>query len=180
MLLKQPHHPARLQVQVHIVEYRTGGQAGHGAHLAQQRVEEARPTQARISRIGTRKPFGTPFRVGSWLRLRWVLAMQSGSLSKPRRVYSSILRLCFGQVIHTICAVDFLADGLDLLFDGHIQRVEELEVAGLLSSLDHGLGQLDRTLAASSPVGAHNRVFGAGFHRSLADQLDFGRGIVLE
>jgi hypothetical protein len=41
--LEQPDNLAGFQVQINIVEDRAGGQAGHGAHFAQQRVEEARP-----------------------------------------------------------------------------------------------------------------------------------------
>ena len=41
------------------------------------------PTLARTSRTGTVNPVGAPFRFGSWLRLKWVFAMQMGSLSNP-------------------------------------------------------------------------------------------------
>ncbi len=37
------------------------------------------PTEARTSRTGMRKPLGAPYSAGSWLRLRWVLAMQMGN-----------------------------------------------------------------------------------------------------
>ncbi len=40
-LLEQADHPAGFQVEVHVVEDGAGGQAGHGAHLAAERVEEA-------------------------------------------------------------------------------------------------------------------------------------------
>lgn len=47
------------------------------------------PTLARTSRIGTTNPVGRPLRVGSCERERWVLAIQMGSLSKPRALYRS-------------------------------------------------------------------------------------------
>jgi hypothetical protein len=38
--LEQANYFTRFQVQVYIVEHRAGGQAGHGAHGAQQRIQE--------------------------------------------------------------------------------------------------------------------------------------------
>ena len=42
IVLEQPNHLAGFQVQIHIVEDGASGQAGHGAHLAEQRKEESR------------------------------------------------------------------------------------------------------------------------------------------
>lgn len=38
LVLEQAYHAARFQIQVDVIEYRTGGQAWHGAHLSQERV----------------------------------------------------------------------------------------------------------------------------------------------
>ena len=91
------------------------------------------------------------------------------------------LLLGFFGVFHAVSAVDFLADGFDLLFDaGALERVEEFEVAGFFAGFDHSLGQVCRALAAFHPVAGDDRIFSAGFDSAFADQFDFGRGVILE
>ena len=98
------------------------------------------------------KPVGAPFRVGSWLRLRCVLAMQMGSLSKPCRVYSSIFFSASGR--YSTPAPPYISRTMVSIFSLMLvsQRIEELEVAGLLAGRDDGLGQIDRARAALGPV----------------------------
>ena len=85
LTLEQSQYLAGLEVQVHIIEDRAGRQPRHGAHLAQQRVQEACADRgADIADRECGSPWAHPCRLGSWLKLRWVLAMHSGSLSKPK------------------------------------------------------------------------------------------------
>ena len=98
--------------------------------------------------------------------------MQMGSLSKPSSVYCLILLLGRGQVVHAVGAVDLGGDGLDLLLDRHVQRVEELEVARLLGRRDDGLGQLRAACAALRPDVADVGALGARRQRLLLDHLD--------
>ena len=58
--------------------------------------------------------------------------------------------------------VDLLRDRPDLVLDGEVQVVEELEVARGLGRPLHGLGQVDGTSASLGPVPAEDRVEGAG------------------
>ena len=84
-LLEQPNDLTGLKIDVDVFSGRMAGQAGHGAHVADQRVDEARAHAGAHFRIGRVKPVGAPLSLGSWERLRWVLAMQMGRLPKPLR-----------------------------------------------------------------------------------------------
>src|SRR5699024_3957269 len=59
---------------------------------------------------------------------------------------------CGRRVLHTVSAVDLGGDRLDLLPQPGLDRVEVQELARLLRSLSHRLGQLDRPGAAVSKV----------------------------
>ena len=105
--LEQTQDPAGLQVQIHIIEDRTGGQTGHGAHLAQQRVKETGPNRG--ADIADRDAEAL------WhaLQLRVVAQAQVGLGHAQRQVVKAQpgvevdLLFGLGQVIHAICAVDF-------------------------------------------------------------------------
>ena len=55
------------------------------------------PTEARMSRMSTRKPRGAPLRAASVLKERWVFAMHSGKSAKPSLVNCSILASASGE-----------------------------------------------------------------------------------
>ena len=106
--------------------------------------------------------------------------MHSGSLSRPCSVKSLILASALGQVVDAVGAVDPGGDGLDLLLDGGLERVEELEVAALV-------GAPSTTSAASwppsPPMGVdldRYSILGAGLHGFLAHDLDLGVAIEAE
>ena len=104
-----------------------------------------------------------------------------GAVVGVLRVGLEALRLLDSQrcPVNAVGAVDFLGDQLDALTQRHLQIVQELDVDRLLAGLDNGLSQLDRTLAAVTPVvglGAADTVLLA----ELLEQSDLGVGIGVE
>ena len=63
---------------------------------------------------------------------------------------------------------------------GNIQRIEELEIAGLLAGFDDCLSQSNGSLAAFHPMTRDNRVHGARFDGGLADHFHFGGCVIGE
>ena len=61
--LEQANHLAGLQIQVYVVIDRAGGQAGHGGHLANQRIQEACTDRGAdvTDRNGKARGAGSPF-----------------------------------------------------------------------------------------------------------------------
>ena len=81
--------------------------------------------------------------------------------------------------IHAVGSVNFLGDELDALTQRHLERIEELQIDGLVAGIDNGFGQLDGAFAAETPV------IGSGAADTLLlakplDQLDFCFGIGVE
>src|SRR5208282_4300506 len=83
-------------------------------------------------------------------------------------------------VFDSRAAVYLAHDALDLLLDRSFTGIEEVELAGLLASLDHGFAQGHGTGAALGPVVGDDGIFGSGRERGLAHQLDFGGRIGAE
>ena len=84
-----------------------------------------------MSRTGMRKPFGTPFRLGSAVKRQVRLGHAERQLVETQLGVQLDLLFGFGGIVHTVGAVDLLADRLDLFLDREFQRIEEFEVAGL-------------------------------------------------
>ena len=76
-------------------------------------------------------------------------------------------------------AVDLLGDQLDALVERRLEVVEEFEVVRLVGGLNHGLGQLNRPVAALEPVFGEGGQ-GAGLLGEATDHSDLAGGIRVE
>ncbi len=87
-------------------------------------VKNPAPANIRSSLIGTVKPVGRPFSVGSWERERGVFAIQIGMSANPSR--GRRLDLGFGLlfITHTGRPVHAAGNGFNLLLDGSRVRIE--------------------------------------------------------
>lgn len=81
------------------------------------------------------------------------------------------------RVVDAIGAVELLGDRFDLLLDGEVDVVEELERVRLLASCDDGLSELDRSGSALRPVVARDGSVSSGGESLLGDEGDFGVGV---
>lgn len=120
--LEQSDHLARFQIEVHIVEDRTSGQARHRAHGADERVQEARAhTRADIADGDTetsRRTLDLRFVGEGEVRLRHA----DGQFVEAEPCIEFDLRLGLGRVVHAIRAVE-LGDGFDLVLDCGLNRI---------------------------------------------------------
>src|SRR5450756_1507872 len=169
---EQADDAAGLDVDVDVDGSRPLGQARHGAHLAEQRVQVpgagGRPDVADRHAVAARPA----------LERRVVTERQVRLGHAQRQLVQALLRelldlgLGLGQVVHAVGAVDLGGDGLDLLLDGGLERIEELEVAALVSGRLDDLGRLLATVAAQRVDVDRHGVLGAGRDGVLAHDLD--------
>ena len=133
------------------------GQAGHGAHVAADGVDESRAHRG--AHLADRKPPAR--RRPSQARVRGDrqvgLGDADGQVSEAVALVAVELPGCGRCVVDAVGAVDPGGDGLDLLAQRCLARVQEPEFRGLLGRLGHGFGQLDRPPAAVGEVGADGR-----------------------
>jgi hypothetical protein len=77
----------------------------------------------------------------------------------------------------TVCAVNFLANDVDLLFDGNVEVVKELEVGLPFASCDDRLSKSAGTSTALSPVVANYSSISTSSESFLADKFELSGGI---
>ena len=73
--------------------------------------------------------------------------------------------------LDAIRTVDLLGDDLNLLFDGQVQVVQELEVRWALADGDYGFGKSTGTCTTLGPVVADDGCICAASKRLLSDEL---------
>ncbi len=152
--LEQTEHLAGLHIEINIVENGTGGQTGHGSHIAKDGIQEASTSGcADLTHANTEA------------RRRAFLCCISGegkmSLCHADRKFIKAeagiacdLFFGFGGIIHAVGTINGSCDLLDLFLDGGcVQRIQELELAGLVSSFDDCLSQFLCAFAAICPMG---------------------------
>lgn len=76
-----------------------------------------------------------------------------------------------------ISTVDLLHDGSDLVLDGDIEIVEELEVGLALACGNESFGELDGSGTTLSPVVTDHGGIGTSRQSFLTDELELGRGV---
>ena len=82
-----------------------------------------------MSRIGSRQPVGRPLSDGVVAEAEVRLGHADRQLVEAEPRVELDLGLGLGQVVHAVRAVDARRDGLDLLLDRPVERVEELELS---------------------------------------------------
>lgn len=80
--------------------------------------------------------------------------------------------------LNVLSAVHLLGDGLNLLLDGEVVLVQELEGVILLARLDDGLSELDGSESSLGPKGSRDSGVGAGGESGLLDEGGLGVGVV--
>ena len=87
------------------------------------------------------------------------------------------LLLCKLAELNAVSAVDLLRNCLDLLLDGEIEVVEELEVRGPLTDCDDGLRESASACTTLSPMVADDCSVSAASQSLRADKFELGRRI---
>jgi len=135
--------------------------------------------EGRTSRIGTVKPVGRPLRAGRAER-EVGLCHADGQVAVALLFEGRNLRLGLGQVVHAGRAVDPRGDGLDLLLDGGVEVVEELEVRGLFAGGHDCLGEFRATLAAPRVDVTAHRGAGSGLQGDALDGVQLSLSVIRE
>jgi hypothetical protein len=87
--------------------------------------------------------------------------------------------LLLGEVaeLDAVCAVDLLADNGDLLFDGEVQIIKELEFRFAFAGCNQSFRELTGASAALSPVTADDCSIRTTDERLLPDELELCGGV---
>src|SRR3712207_2915648 len=148
---REAHHLAVL-VYVYARGGRGGAQAGHGPHLAAQRVDKAGAHGGAHLPHRERPTFGRPQE--RRVRGDGEVGFRHADRQVPEAVPLVRVELRRGPhvVRHAVRAVDSGGDGLYLLPEARPFGVEEAELRGLFRGFGHGLGKLGGARAALGEV----------------------------
>mmetsp|Transcript_14930 Transcript_14930/g.38363 ORF Transcript_14930/g.38363 Transcript_14930/m.38363 type:complete len:613 (+) Transcript_14930:23-1861(+) len=167
----EANHLARLQVQVDVIVGGAGGQARHGHHGADEREDEARAGGGAHVADGQHEAAGGALDLGVVGEGVLRLGHADGQLVQAHLGEAGNLFLRLLGVRDTSRAVQVDRNLLNLLLDGQLQRVGELEVGGLLAGLHHRLAERLGARAAQRVVLRHHRVKRARRDARLAHSL---------
>src|SRR6202034_1894206 len=130
------------------------GQAGHGAHVAADRVDEAGADARADLADREAEARGGALEVG--VVAQAVLGLGDADREAAEAVLLVAVELAARQrrVVHAVRAVDLGRQGLDLLLERRLRRVQVVEAVRLARYLGDRLGDLGRTAAAVGEVRA--------------------------
>jgi hypothetical protein len=189
--LEETGDVSSLGVEVDVVEARTGGEAGHGGHVANERVDErGAGGQADIA-DGQGEAcllVGSEVRLTSWnTLLGGVVRQRQSSLGhadrKGRVALAGVgcdLSLGVLAELDAVGTVHLLGDDVHLLLEAKVDIVQEVELGVILASLNDGVGKLNSSLTTTSPVVGGNSSIGSNLEGIVLDELELSRGVVRE
>src|SRR5260370_11689918 len=145
-----------------------GRQAGHCAHVAADRVDEA-GTDRRAHLSHGQHPTGRSALEG---RVRRDRQMSLGDAHRQPAEAVALIRIDLARgvdvVLDAACSIHAPRHRFELFLERGVIGIEEVEGVGLRRRLGHGLGQLDRSLSPLCEVVADGRP-NSNLVRQLAD-----------
>ena len=181
LTLKEPHDAVVFQIQVHVIETRARGEARHHHDVAANAHQETRPNGRPHFPHLDGEPRRDSFRGGVGGQGKLGLGHAYGEVCETRDLRRLDLDLGFRRIFHPGRTVAGGHRG-DLVLDGLVQRVQELELRTwvgplLVADPHHLLGEVGRAFPSLCPMVGHHGGISPRAHGSLTHHVNFGRGV---